>query len=267
VSALARVYGVLLRISILEQLQYRAANAIWMLGAVLEPVVYLVVWTTIAGTEGGSVGSFTERELAAYFLAFLLVNHWTFNWVMWDFQYRIETGQLSFQLLRPMHPLLQDLADNVGYKLVMLVLLAPVVALLAAWFEPRFETGPLALAALGPSLLLAFALRFVFEWVLALAAFWTTRVIAINQTYAAVLLFFSGRAAPNDLLPAPFAELAYWLPFRWMVAFPVELAIGRIEPRDALAGLALQLGWLCAALLAVRLGWRAAVRRFSAVGS
>lgn len=265
--ALAGIYAALLRIAIAEQIQYRAASAIWVLGAVLEPVVYLVVWSAVAGAQGGSVGSWSQAELAAYFLAFLVVNHATFNWVMWDFQYRIETGQLSFQLLRPIHPLHQDLADNLGYKLVMLVLLVPVLALLGWWFEPRFAARPWALAALVPVLLLAFALRFLFEWWLALAAFWTTRVIALNQAYGAVLLFFAGRVAPNDFLPAPLAELGHWLPFRWMVAFPVELAIGRIEPREFWIGIAFQLGWLGAVGLALQLGWRAALRRFSAVGS
>jgi ABC-2 type transport system permease protein len=267
VRGLVALYAALMRISIAEQLQYRVANAIWILSAVLEPVVYLAVWTAVAEGQGGQVGSYGEADLAAYFLAFVLVNHWTFNWVMWDFQFRIETGQLSFQLLRPIHPLHQDLADNLGYKLVMLVLLVPVTVLLAWWFQPRFALEPWAAAALLPVLLLAYALRFVFEWVLALAAFWTTRVMALNQVYSAVLLFFAGRFAPNDLLPAPLDQLARILPFRWMVAFPVELAIGRIGPREALAGAAIQVVWLGAALLALRLVWRRGQRRFTAVGS
>jgi len=186
---------------------------------------------------------------------------------MWDFQFRIETGQMSFQLLRPLHPLHQDLAENLGYKLVMLALLAPVLGLLAWSFQPSFETRPWQAAAFVPVLLLAFALRFVFEWVLALAAFWTTRVLAINQAYSAVLLFLSGRFAPNDLLPAPLAQLAWWLPFRWMIAFPVELAIGRVPAGDAWVGVGMQIAWLALVLLALRFGWRAAVKRFSAVGS
>jgi ABC-2 type transport system permease protein len=261
------LYAALMRTSIAEQLQYRVANAIWILSAVLEPVVYLAVWTAVAEGQGGSVGSYSEADLAAYFLASVLVNHWTLNWVMWEFQYRIETGQLSFQLLRPIHPLHQDLADNLGYKLVMLVLLVPVTALLAWWFQPRFALEPWAAAALVPVLLLALALRFVLEWVLALAAFWTTRVLALNQIYAAVLLFFAGRFAPTDLLPGPLDQLTWLLPFRWMVAFPVELAIGRIGPREALLGAALQTAWLAAALLALRLVWERGQRRFTAVGS
>src|SRR5262249_31511776 len=59
VSGLVALYAALVRVSIAEQLQYRAANAIWILGAVLEPLVYLVVWSVVARAQGGSVGDYT----------------------------------------------------------------------------------------------------------------------------------------------------------------------------------------------------------------
>jgi ABC-2 type transport system permease protein len=266
-SWLTRVYATLIRISIAEQLQYRAANAIWVLGAIVEPIVYWAVWSAAAHDQGGSIGGRDSEDLAAYYIAFALANHLTLNWVMYDFQLRIESGQLSFQLLRPLHPIHQDLADNVGYKLVMLVLLVPVLAALACLLQPRFAPSPLTLAALVPALVLAFALRFALEWALGLAAFWTTRIVALNQAYFAVLMFFSGRVAPTELLPGALGELAWWLPFRWMIGFPVELATGWVSPREAALGIAMQGAWLVAALLLVRALWSAAARRYSAVGS
>jgi ABC-2 type transport system permease protein len=256
-----------MRISIAENLQYRAANAIWVLGAVVEPIVYWAVWSAAATEQGGRVGELDAGALAAYYLAFALVNHLTLNWVMHEFSLRIETGQLSFQLLRPLHPIHQDLADNLGYKLVMLVLLVPVCAALALLMHPRFDTAAWAWAALVPALALAIALRFVLEWTLGLTAFWTTRILAINQAYFAVLMIFAGRVAPTELLPGPLEALAAALPFRWMLGFPVELAIGRLDPQQAAAGLAMQAGWLALALLGLRALWGAASRRYSAVGS
>jgi ABC-2 type transport system permease protein len=50
-----------------------------------------------------------------------------------------------------------------------------------------------------------------------------------------------------------------------MVAFPVELALGRLTPRDALTGLAVQAIWFLLAYLLFRLVWRSGVRRYAAV--
>ena len=82
-----------------------------------------------------------------------------------------------------------------------------------------------------PAVVLAFLLRFLSGWTLALAGFWTTRVFAINEVYCVAMLFLSGQMVPLSLLPGPVQALAAVLPFRWMVAFPVELLLGRVSPR------------------------------------
>ncbi len=247
------------------QLQYRASGVIWMIGSILEPLVFLVVWSTVARGEGGEVQGFGPREFAAYYVTLLFVNHLTFSWVMHEFQYFIQMGQFSFVLLRPLHPIHADLADNLAYKAVMLVVMLPAATVLWLVFHPRFEWGPGMLLAL-PAVALGFALRFLVEWTLALAAFWTTRVTAVNQIYFAVMMFLSGRVAPIELLPVPLRHVADALPFYWMVGFPVELAIGRIGPAQALAGLAVQAAWVGGALVLMSTFWRLAVRQHAAVG-
>jgi ABC-2 type transport system permease protein len=57
------------------------------------------------------------------------------------------------------------------------------------------------------------------------------------------------------------------LPFRWMIAFPVEVVLGRAHGRELLIGCAMQGLWIALALLAMRVVWRRGVRRYSAVGA
>jgi ABC-2 type transport system permease protein len=61
--------------------------------------------------------------------------------------------------------------------------------------------------------------------------------------------------------------LANVLPFQWMVAFPVELVLGRESPRDTLIGFAMLLGWLAVGVVVLRVTWRRGVRQYSAVGA
>jgi ABC-2 type transport system permease protein len=115
--------------------------------------------------------------------------------------------------------------------------------------------------------MLAFLLRFLVEWTLALAAFWTTRVSAINQMYFVALLFLSGQVVPLSLLPHPIQVAATILPFYWTIGFPVELLLGRLTPTQAWTGLVAQAVWLTLSLVLVRFVWRAGVRVYSAVGA
>jgi ABC-2 type transport system permease protein len=267
VSFLRALYAAFLRVAIAVELQYRASSVIWLLGVIVEPVIYLAIWSAVAAAQGGSIGGFGPHDFAAYYLVLTLVNQITGGWHMWEFQFRVQQGQFSFLLLRPVHPIHGDLAENLAHKAVMQVVLLPVVGLLALVFTPRIPYDPWALALFLPALALAFALRFVVEWTLALACFWTTRIMAVNQTYFAVLFFLSGRVAPIALLPQGVQWAADVLPFRWMVSFPVELALGRLSPAEIATGLAAQTLWLGLASLGLAALWPRALRRFSAVGT
>lgn len=265
--ALLDIYRAQFKVYIASQLQYRVGLVIWLIGMVLEPVIYLVIWSTVARASGGQVGGFSAGDFAAYFITMMLVNHFTFSWIMHDFEFRIRRGEFSPRLLRPLHPIHSDFADNLTYKLLTGPVMLPAAAALALAFHPHWTLSPGAVAAFIPALLLGLGVRFVCEWVLALAAFWTTRVGSINQVYFAGLLFLSGRMAPLSLFPAPIQTIAAISPFRWMMAFPVEVLLGRLTTTEILTGLLVQLAWLAIALLVMAGFWRVGIRRYTAVGA
>lgn len=264
---LIEYYGAQLRTTIALQLQYRVSMVIWLIGSVLQPLIYLVVWTTVAQQGGGAVGGFTAGEFAAYFIVLMLVDHLTFSWIFHEFEYRIRQGNLSPLLLRPVHPIHKDIAENLTYKALTLGVMLPAAGLMALAFRPELRIEAWAAAAFIPALLLGFGVRFLVEWTLALMAFWITRVAAFNELYYVGALFLSGQVAPLALLPEPVRLAAALLPFRWTVAFPVELLIGRLSPAEAARGIGIQLLWLALAFALMNLVWRAGVRRYSAVGA
>lgn len=266
-KALVELYTQQFKTTLAVMLQYRAALLIWMIGQVLEPLVYLIVWSIVSKNSGGSIGSYTTSDFAAYFIVLMLVNQFTYTWIMYEFEYRVREGILSFALLKPMHPIHSDIADNVSSKLITLPTMILIAAGLALGFHVSISPAPWAVAVFIPVLLLAFLVRFLLEWTLAQAAFWTTRVSAINQTYFVLMLFLSGQMAPLTLLPHPVQVAAAILPFRWMIGFPVELLLGRLTLAEVLTGLGAQVAWLLLGFVLLRLVWRAGVRNYSAVGA
>jgi ABC-2 type transport system permease protein len=267
IKPLVEVYVAQLKTSLTVQFQYRMSMVIWMIGRVIQPLIYLVVWTTIARTRGGAINGYDEGDFAAYFIMQMIVSQATFSWIMWEYDYVIRSGQFNFKLLRPIHPIHADLADNVAYKLLTLVILIPAVFFLAWLFPPTFTRQFWSVAAGFVAIGLAFVARFVIEWTLAMCALWTNRVSAINQTYEMSLVFLSGFFAPLAVMPRPMQILANFLPFRWLIAFPIELTLGRLSPQEALFGFGMQIFWLLLALTTLSFVWRAGVKQYSAVGS
>jgi ABC-2 type transport system permease protein len=227
----------------------------------------LVVWSNVAAASGGSVGGYDNAGFAAYFIAAMIVNHLTFCWHMWEYDTIIRQGQLSARLLRPVHPIHADMAENMSYKVITSVVVAPTAIILILIFKPAWQPQVAQLIAFVPALVMAFLIQFFMGWTLAMAAFWTTRISAINRIYFLGKLFLAGQLAPLSLLPAWLQTAASISPFRWMLSFPVEVLLGRVAGTAVYTGLMVQLIWVILGLLAVRAIWRAGVRRYSAFGS
>jgi ABC-2 type transport system permease protein len=265
--AFAYLYYQQFKTSLAATFQYRASMAIWLIGHVLEPLVFLIVWTTVSTSNQNNVGGYSSGGFAAYFILLMLVNHVTYTWIMYEFEYRIRQGTLSFALLKPIHPIHSDIADNLASKIITLPFMLVIAGILALAFHPTLSPPLWSLLFAIPALLLALLIRFLCEWTLAQAAFWTTRVSAINQIYFVLLLFLSGQLAPLSLYPLWIQDLGYIFPFRWMVSFPLELLLGQLSLEEAWIGLGVQAVWVVISYLLVRVVWRAGVRVYSAVGT
>jgi ABC-2 type transport system permease protein len=82
----------------------------------------------------------------------------------------------------------------------------------------------------------------------------------------ALIFLLAGQVAPVALLPGALQSAAKILPFRYMVAFPVEVLTGQVETSQLAAGFALQIVWVLIAVGLYALLWRTGLRRYTAVG-
>jgi ABC-2 type transport system permease protein len=265
--ALLDLYWTRMRVAVLVQLQYPVANYFYMIGMIAEPVIYLVVWSTVARAQGGQVNGYTPGAFAAYYIVWTLVRNMNIVLTPYAWEFRIQRGELSTLLLQPVHPLHQDLSYFAGWKVVVILLWLPLAALLSLIFRPELqptllEVGVFALAIWG-----AYLIRSMVLWLLGMLSFWTTRVAAVFELYFALELLLSGRLVPMRLMPAWVQQLAAWLPFQWTFGYPIEALIGALSLPQLLGGLAMQAFWIAAGGLLVALVWRIGVRRFTAVGN
>ena len=260
------LYLTTMRISIASQIQYRVSNYFYMIGMVTEPVIYLVVWSTVATQQGGEVGGFTPGEFAAYYIVWTLVRNMNIALTPWAWEERVRGGELSGMLLKPVHPIHLDLAGLAGWKAVVIVLWLPIAAFLSLIFQPTFAIEPLDVIVFVVAIWGAYFLRSMFLWLLGLVTFWTTRVGPVFDIFFTAELLLSGRLVPLSLMPDWAQRLAGYLPFQWTFSFPIEALIGRLPPDRLLGGLAMQVLWIAISATTVGLAWRLAVRRFSAVG-
>ena len=261
------LYLATMKTTIMVQFQYRVANYFYMIGMIAEPVIYLVVWSSIAEAQGGSVGGYTAGQFAAYYIVWTLVRNMNIVLTPYAWEMRIRQGQLSAMLLRPVHPLHFDIAYFAGWKVVVIVLWLPLAAILALAFRPTLDPTLLEVAVFAVAIWGAYLIRSMALWALGLISLWTTRVSALYELYFAAELLLSGRLVPMSLLPPWVRDVAAFLPYQWTFGFPIEALVGQLTTRQLLAGLLTQALWIGIGTVVVQLLWRRGVRRYSAVGN
>src|SRR3954471_381200 len=259
-------YVTTMRTAVAEQLQYRVTNYFYMLGMIAEPVIQLVVWTTIANQHGGSVNGITASEFAAYYIVWTLVRNMNIVFGAPFWEWRIREGRLAGDLLRPMNILHYDLAYFAGWKFVVVALWIPIALGLSAVFHPDLHPSALQIVVFVVAIWGAYLVRSMFQATIGMLNFWTTRGAAVFDLYMATEMLLSGRLVPLKLMPGWVQTLADFLPFKWTFGYPIESLVGDMSPRSLLLGLGAQVLWIGIGLAGYRLAWRTAIKRFTAVG-
>src|SRR6478672_7662657 len=246
-------YLTAMRTNMQAQFQYRAATYMYLIGMVAEPVIYLVVWTTIADSHGGSVQGFTPGQFAAYYIVWTLVRNMNIIFTPYGWEERIRTGELSGMLLRPMHPIHNDLGFFAGWKFVVIILWLPIAAVLSLLFQPDLQPRLVDVVVFAFAIWGAYLIRSVNYWILGMVTFWTTRVGPIFDLVFTLELLLSGRLVPLSLMPDWAQRLADVLPFKWTFGYPIEALIGHLPDAELFGGLAMQLLWIVIGWIAVRI--------------
>ncbi len=242
--------------------EYRAELIFWVLSGSL-PLILMGVWMQAA--QGGQF-SLSPVEFARYFLATFIARQCTVVWVIWEFEREIVEGKLSFRLLQPLDPIWHHLTTHWSERLARLPFSVILIGLFfglypqALWFPNLLNLGLFAVV-----IVLAFFLRFLMQYTLAMFAFWTERASALENFWFLFYLFLSGYIAPLNVFPPAIRELALWTPFPYLIHFPASLLVGL--PVDVGRGILVMLIWIGVFIGAYRSLWRRGLRQYSGMGA
>jgi ABC-2 type transport system permease protein len=163
--------------------------------------------------------------------------------------------------------LIQFAAQQAAAIPLRLVLATPIAVAAIAWVGADAITGdPLQLAMLPVLLAGAWAITFLVMAIIGSLSFFWESALGIFDLWLGFYFLFSGYLMPLELLPAPVRAFGAWLPFRYMLSFPVEVTLGLVDRSEMLHGLVLQWGWTALLTVAALATWHAGVRRYSAFG-
>lgn len=266
-------YGrALLKLNIAVTLQYRGDFALMQIGNTVIPMISLLVWQAVLAT--GVTLPVSGRYLVAYFLLVGLLEMLTASWSAFFMAERIRDGALNHWLVRPTSPHWYEVANNLGEKIVKLVLLVPVLVVLGlalSIFAPAgldlvLPTDPVNWLLFGVAVIIAAAIRFALDVAVGSLAFWFEDVQGFLRAIAVIIPVLSGGVVPLALMPETLQAVTVIQPFRFVISFPLEVLLGA-DTASAGGGFLGQLGWLVIFTAGAVLVWRAGLRSYSAAGA
>ncbi len=261
--AALRAYPTLLRVGLMDMVAYRAEFLIWALTTNM-PLVMLAVWHTV--TADAPVGRWGQPQFVAYYLLTMVVRLITSNWVMWEITMEIRQGTLGMRLLRPIHPVLHYSAEQLAAVPMRLVFVTPVLVVLVFVAGGQLSVDPAIILMGLLAVVGAWLLQFFLMVVLGMCTFYVESAFGLFEVWMAVHAILGGYLVPLELYPPWLRAVTDVLPFRAMLAFPVEVFMGLHDRAAVLSQLGLQWGYVVLFAVLGHLMWKAGLRRFAAFG-
>lgn len=184
-----------------------------------------------------------------------------------ELSHLIKHGGVAIELLRPYHLLDKLLAQDVGSKISTLFRSTLPLVLIAIIFigvdaPASFEASVAFVVSVG----LAVVLATLIDLLVGVLSFYTVNVWGLTVLQEAVVTIMSGALVPLTLFPDWFQTISLYLPFASLVYVPVAIYTGEITTSGIWPSVLIQLGWVAAFFIFVRLLFAYAVQKVTVFG-
>lgn len=262
-----RSYKVLIGAALSRSVEYRAQILIRFVSFVF-PLVMMTVWLNVV-KQGGPVDGWDTTKFVSYYVGMAFINYLASTaFVVLDWEQDVRLGTLSFKLLKPMDPFHYLITAQIGAKVTLMLFFLPVFIILTI-VTPflYYPMSPLTLIELILSVICAFMLNMFIQCTFGMICFWTTQAIKVFLLWHGITQFLSGWIIPLSLYPETLRRIAYVLPFRSALGFPMEIFTGQLTQAQIVQGFAVSFAWIAVFFGTYRLLWRRGIKKYEAVGA
>lgn len=263
-----RAIPTLLKVGFAEAAAYRTEMVVWVLSTTM-PLVMMLLWTSIAEgapVQGQGGAQWGSAEFVAYFLCVFIVRQLVAAWAAWEINYEVRQGTLALRLLRPLHPLIHYATSNFAYLPLRMLVTLPVAIFLVVTHRDALATDWRLWLLFPLTVLGAWLINFFVNVSAGALSFTVESSLRVMDLWLAFFFVFSGYLVPLEFFPPWLRELTAWLPWRYVLALPVELMTGRVTFEVALSLVARQGAWIAGLAGLAALLWTRGVTKFQAYG-
>lgn len=250
-----------------ETLSYRLNFVMWRFRTVLQLLTLFFLWSTLI-PKNGSLFGYSQAQMLTYILGTSLISSIVLATKTMEVGDQINDGTLSNFLTKPISYMkywfardLGDKAMNISFSVVELTLL--ILILHPALFV---QTNPMYLGFTVLSCLISMVMYFFFNFLLGMFGFWSNEIWGPRFIFWVLINFFAGGLLPLDILPTPVFEVLKFLPFTYLLYFPLKIYLGTLGFSTILEGLLVSLVWTVILYFVIKIVWKKGLKLYGAEG-
>lgn len=248
-------------------LTYRGMMIIQAVRLLLLPIVLLSAWLSIEKAPGNP---YENADYLLYYLLVPIILNITDSRTIFKFTQAIRDGSLSRDLLKPYPAAAMYIIETLAGNLVQLVYLVPITAASLLLFKDRLPDLNLSFGVLlffSLAVAAGALLRMLVSGAIALLGFWIENVTTLNLVInGGVWALLGGMIVPVATFPPAIREIAGYLPYRYMLSFPIEVLSGRLNSAEINSGFIVIGFWSLLFLLLTRFIWQRGLKSYTAYG-
>lgn len=250
-----------------ETVAYRASFVIYRVRGFLGILTLYFLWLAVLPEDQTFLG-YSQQMMLTYVLGISLLSSIVLATRSQSIAIDINEGNLSNYLLRPMSFFKFHFARDIGDKLMNFMFSVIELSLLFYLLRPPLfvQTDIVYLTFFIASVILASVLYFYFSILFGFFGFWSNEVWGPRFIFYQLLTFFAGGLFPLDILPEGVFKAIEYLPFTYLLYFPIKTYMGDVSLLTVLKGLVITSLWIVVMYCFTQFIWRKGLKSYTAHG-
>lgn len=266
-NEIIRKFRAVIRFNWQGELEYRSYFLFWAFIDSLPFLIMFFLWRFIY-TDQSIVAGYDLSQMITYYFLVFVIERLASSYMDWNLAMRIKDGQFAQFMYRPLPHRLYYLATSTAQRVTRIFITTPVIILGALIFR-KYLIGTTA-ANVVPflaAIILAWAISYLLGYVFGYFAFWMEKANAVLYFRWSLVYYLSGQFLPLNIFGATAYEIIKWLPFRYIIGFPIEIYLSKFTASELYLGFGIGLFWVAALFTIERIMYARGIKKFKAVGN
>jgi ABC-2 type transport system permease protein len=269
VKKVIKKYNAVFKLGMQGAMEYRMDFLMSLISGGFTVIIQLFLWTAIYGgqeAEDAVLFGYEYSQMVVYVVMAAIMARIVATGFEYDIMSDIMEGNMNRFFVQPVGHLPFRIVGFLGAKVVenvMAVLIgAGLLVLLIFTVGAEFSFLNIIIAlAVAPLSLMINSMMFYF---LSATSFWLTWGWGVFNGWGVVTTILSGGIFPIGVFGETIVGILRFLPFQYIVYFPLNIVVGNASRMDIVEGVAMQLVWIFIFWVISKLYWKVGMKKYIA---